>query len=329
MAIHRTFRQNAMSRLKKVDSPERWPIFRDKADGIIGHYLLRGHQGSEGDYIQFIRTVVFVSAMAIFFDYSGPLPGPDQVNLVTGWINEQWLLSKDPKDPKFEGYSAKRSEATILLRQWIPHRDKDPFSQQPLELILPAYETLWRLVAHTFIYVEATPAYRLVFHKFFSDPSKKEFKITYATLHSASVSDVIQEVLRLHPPTKRIKRAQVNSPLPIIRRARILLNLFVPSTSGLEIAADIESLQRSTVWDPLPHEFVAERHKDPTAAQRKAMMPFGIGPLQCIAASMAPRLAGLIVAGIARREDICLIRGTKRGDREGWEGWKIRKLIID
>ena len=52
-------------------------------------------------------------------------------------------------------------------------------------------------------------------------------------------------------------------------------------------------------------------------------MPFGLGSLKCVASSLTPRLAGMIVTGVAIRDDIELTRGKSQGSREGWGEWRI------
>jgi cytochrome P450 len=216
------------------------------------------------------------------------------------------------------------AEINLYLYNWLPNKPTDPFGKNPLELILPAYETLWRLVAHTFMYVEDTPGLTRPFLDFFNDPTTTQFAKPGIS-EGPSAQDILQEVLRLHPPTKRIKRTRDDFLSCIRRRIFGVTGFMCYSACSNIVAADVEALQRSSVWGPSPHEFDAMRHRAATEAQKACFMPFGLGPLKCVASSAAPRLAAMVVAGVAIRDDIELSRGESQGSRKDWGGWEIRR----
>ena len=63
-----------------------------------------------------------------------------------------------------------------------------------------------------------------------------------------------------------------------------------------------------------------------THEQSAAWAPFGYGPLSCVAARDAPRLAALVAGAILERIDHGewkLTRGPKLGARRGWDGWAV------
>ena len=281
---------------------------------------------TSGDYATYMQAVVFVTVLATFFDNTVSFPEPSDVRVVTKGINFLWTTSKSPS---FCPASPELVQINKHLRNWIPNDSDNPFHENPLEIILPAYETLWRLVAHAFTYVEANPCYTSPFLDFFNNPTNKQF-VMPGISDGPSAQDILKEVLRLHPPTKRIKRSQDEFPsIPAWIRRRIFkaAGFNCDSACRNNLAADIEALQRSSVWGPSPHEFDAMRHRASTEAQKECFIPFGLGPLMCVASSLAPRLSGMIVAGVASKDDIELTRGENLGSREGWEGWKIGRKI--
>ncbi|KAF8507990.1 hypothetical protein JB92DRAFT_653469 [Gautieria morchelliformis] len=314
------FRKNTTTRLRRLDTPGNWQTLRGVIKDIVEFYL--PDHPNPGHYATYMQAITFVAVLVAFFDHEIPSPEASQVRFVTEGINTLWNTSKtrtfDPSSPTL-------AQINQYLSAWIPDNPSDPFHKNPLELILPAYETLWRLVAHTFTYVEGSPMHTRTFVDFFDDPIAAQF-MKPGTSESPSVHDIVQEALRLHPPTKRIKRGQDNmtsiaawNPRRLFRAAGFTCDYICSST----VAADIEALQRSSVWGPSPHDFDAKRHKASTEAQKECFLPFGLGPLKCVASALAPRLAGMIIAGVASRDDIELTRSQTQGGREGWEGWMI------
>ena len=317
IGIHDQFRRHAVARLRNLDSPKKWQtiggVTKDAADFYLPSDLM------SGDYSAYMQAVVLVTVLAAFFDETISFPERSHIRFVTEGINELWIASKSPT---FRPVSPILAQVNQHLHSWLPDDPADPFRGNPLELILPAYETLWRLVAHTFTYVEDTPSYARLFLDFFDNPTLRQFAMPGIS-DGPSAQEFLKEVLRLHPPTKRIKRSRdIPSWIPVcIRRLIVKEN---PTCSTI-VSADVEALQRSSVWGPLPHEFDAMRHRASTDAQKECLIPFGLGPLKCVASSLAPRLAGMIVAGMVIRDDIELTRGEGLGSREGWGGWKVSR----
>jgi cytochrome P450 len=141
-----------------------------------------------------------------------------------------------------------------------------------------------------------------------------------------SVDCIIKEAMRLHPPTKRLSRLPLDAPvLPLGGR----LGRYTRALAGIWVqAADIEALHRShDIWGPTPEQFDPARHLPVrlTATQKMAYLPFGCGPLRCVARKWAPRAVGLIVAGIVANEERTITPGEKVGGREGWEGWFVTR----
>jgi Cytochrome P450 len=322
--VRLAFRKHSMTRLRNLDTPETWQMLAEVIKGAVDFYLSEDHMLD--DYATYMQIVVFVTVLAAFFNHDIPFPEATDVRFVTEGINTLWT---DSKSPTFSSTSPVLVRINQYLHAWLPDTPGDPFHENPLEIILPAYETLWRLVAHAFTYIEGSPAYSHPFLDFLDNPTAMHFGKP-GPLGAPSVQHLMQEVLRLHPPTKRIKRVKDKLSIPALIRRRLFtvvgFNCVSACCSDI-VAADIEALQRSSVWGPSPHKFDPFRHRAPTEAQKDSFMPFGIGPLRCVASSLAPRLAGIIVGGMVDRGDIELIRGGSQGGREGWGGWKIRRKL--
>ena len=136
----------------------------------------------------------------------------------------------------------------------------------------------------------------------------------------------MQEVLRLHPPTRRISRVVPVSSSPFL--GTIFPGLFVRNQT---IAADVEALQQDSVWGNSRREFDPVRHQPQrcTEEQRNTLLAFGAGKLSCIAKNWAPQAAAIITAAlldqVSTGKNLFVETGSSMGGRDGWEGWVIRK----
>lgn len=314
--IHQGFKRDSLRKLRIINFKHNGERIRDDVDKVIQAYLFQNSNLLE--YDAFIQSVTFVAVLIIFFDHSATsIPELSDVKFVTQSINILWVASKKIG---FEGDPNRLDKVNNVLKKLIPTSTSDPFRGAPLELILPAYETLWRVVAHAFPYVWDNEGLTQSFKRLYADPAFEQFNSPNG--RGISAHNVVQEVLRLHPPTKRIKR--VRAAPPSLRQG-ILSTLGIKGKKrNVIFSLDIESLQQSAVWDPLPHEFCPERHRTLSAQQRLAYMPFGAGTLKCIAYSDAPYFTGIILACLAKTDEISIVKGENKGDREGWKGWKIQ-----
>ena len=123
---------------------------------------------------------------------------------ITSSINDLWVESKKSVGPS----APMKKKLRQALARFLPNAE---FSGQrnPLNFILPAYETLWRVVLSCFVEVAfregALPEWKLELVGFLEDPTKGK-------LHSAScdssvsVAFIVNEALRLYPSTKSVYR---------------------------------------------------------------------------------------------------------------------------
>jgi hypothetical protein len=154
------------------------------------------------------------------------------------WIKD-WLLGRTTE-----------REDNILTNDTHATPDPEIPSRNPMNLILPAYETMWRAVMRCFLeirYLDARngPEWSRIMEEYLKDlegPDDKEPKhIRKPSPAGIQPMDIVKEALRLYPPTRRVHR----------------------NFNGQICAADIEKCQRFELpagVDPLL--FSPERWQD-------------------------------------------------------------------
>ncbi|KAL4791351.1 hypothetical protein BDV19DRAFT_381662 [Aspergillus venezuelensis] len=162
-------------------------------------------------------------------------------------------------------------------------------ASNPLNLILPSFETLWRVVLRLFIVLHGGESpenehYKRALVEFMSNPTHAQFRCQLDNLTDAAISaeHVVLEALRLYPPTRRVRRA------------------FKVSDSDSKItivAADVEAVHLDTqTWGPDAAEFTPPRWKALSSAQKDGFLAFGARPSVCPASkSFGPMVIGLLV----------------------------------
>ncbi|KIJ61615.1 hypothetical protein HYDPIDRAFT_31217 [Hydnomerulius pinastri MD-312] len=266
------------------------------------------------DYPIFIQCLTFVIVLVGLFKADPESLRQQDIIFVTNIINKRWTDSKS-KDALTMRQDDSLRKITECIDQWVTDRDQYP---NPLNLILPAYETMWRLVAVTVAYI-----YRCcdnTLHDtaiaFGQNPTEAQFRAFANGGQAPSMESIILEALRLHPPTRRIARA---SELPWWQKL-----LGVPS---IEIA-DIEAVHLSDAYGENPSEFNPMRFHPSRAHQQPELFAFGHGKLSCIAAPWAPMAAAVIVAKVVQQMEesgSSLTVGERIGGRSGWDGWSVAK----
>jgi hypothetical protein len=203
--------------------------------------------------------------------------------------------------------------------------DSEDEKENPLNIILPTYETLWRVVLRCFLEVsfrntfEITREWQGLFEGFLENPTPKQFS---ERTGRSSVQDIVKEALRLYPPTRRIYRQEM--------------------VDSEMVAIDVEYLQRmEEVWGADGKSFKPERWGALQAAgdarYKRAWMPFGKGSFQCPARKLAPMMIGVLVGILIQsfgggewvlggREWSVLNEEPLENGREAMEGLTIRKV---
>ncbi|KAB8075371.1 hypothetical protein BDV29DRAFT_200885 [Aspergillus leporis] len=199
-------------------------------------------------------------------------------------INRTWVASKSENCPKFE----ENDDLQNCLSTLFPNIDCLDAERNPLNLILPAFETLWRVVLRTVIEVGARgqDEWQDILIRFAEAPTASQF-VCREKESSVSTKFIVNEVLRLYPPTRRVHRKYQ----------------FPGSEEHVSLAADIEACQLLTrIWGANATLFDPKRWANITPEQENAWLPFGSEPFVCPAKPVfGPRIIALL-AGVILRE---------------------------
>ncbi|KAF4759885.1 hypothetical protein N7455_001011 [Penicillium solitum] len=218
-------------------------------------------------------------------------------------INRVWISSKlksaENDTPRFEDDVLLQ---TSLINIFGKH---DLPEDNPLNLILPSFETMWRVVLRAFLEIrfatgKEVPAWRDTMIAFSKNPTKLQFDADPASpssneprigdtkcgQSSPSAKQIVLESLRLYVPTRHIHRAyQWDQGM---------------GTSHEIKSADIEGCHlRSDVWGSDAGRFNPNRWSSLTPVQGDAFMPFGCPPFECPAKpTFGPRMIGVLVGAL-------------------------------
>jgi hypothetical protein len=278
----------------------------------------------------FVQVVTLRVVLAVMFDEEDDKLDLDIRNdaavlRLAKAINETWISSKDSKTIiNFESNITLRASLQALF----PEADLSfqNAEENPLRLILPAFETLWRIVLRTLIEVRfTTGASRQDWHYLLSEfagrPTKEMFMESLVYKHKErqlhhhsprydqsspsspsqfsineletrrviepiSAMSLVLEALRLYPPTRRIHRMF----RPVGDRSDV----------EYDVAADIEACHLAEeIWGRDARKFNPSRWDHATDAMRNAYMPFGSGTFACPAKqSFGPWMIALLAGAI-------------------------------
>ena len=214
----------------------------------------------------------------------------DIISTITTSINSLWIQSKGKGAPAESDKDALHEALAQVLPNLPWSTNRGNRRDNPLNLIIPAYEAMWRVVLSGFIHVTfvkpASPMLKSVLAQFLANPTKaaRHESLSDREASALSVDHIVMEIQRLYPSVKRVYRQFLmdNKPAPE------------------DVAADIETCQRSeALWGQ------DAQHFDPTRwihASDKAQyfMAFGSLPFVCPAkAEFGPMMIGILVAAFA------------------------------
>ncbi len=206
------------------------------------------------------------------------------ISTITESINKLWIQSKGTGTPVESDKHDLEEALAQVTRQKKPSKP----SENPMNLILPAYETLWRVVLSGFLQVTfvkgVSPTLRPVLARFLANPTMKTRKEDSGA-SAVSVDFIAREALRLYPSVKRVYR-----------------EFDMSNEKGPQkVAADIETCQRSKeLWGSDAERFNPSRWSNLSNAAEDSFMAFGVSPFLCPAkADFGPMLIGILVAAFA------------------------------
>ncbi|KAI0203688.1 hypothetical protein F4808DRAFT_28967 [Astrocystis sublimbata] len=284
--VHQLFLKKAHDAVRLTDSADRWIELAADATTILG--LSVAHFEGEFPYLplaSMIRIVSLSIVLRVLFGVE-----PSAIDLVaatkaTDAINCLWVQSKDTNTiPSL--YEQRVLENA--LKQLLPDVAQDEDGTSPLNLIMPAYETLWRVVLLTFVSVTSHTM---------DDDTATELREAIASVPSCFYEDmdaerralaIAKEGLRLYPPTKRIYRAKS-----------------IHDEEEAVAFADVEACHRdSHIWGTDSLQYRPSRFHDwpgEDAQANSSYFPFGVGKHICpAAAGFGDRIITLLVAELTR-----------------------------
>ncbi|PLB36138.1 uncharacterized protein BDW47DRAFT_118970 [Aspergillus candidus] len=212
-----------------------------------------------------ILTLRVVLLVLFAMDDEAIYTSDDNLVKLASEINKAWMQSKDPSEvhPFEDNISLQKSITAIF-----PKADRLHGAENPLNLILPGFETMWRISLRVFLEVGfktglRNPHWRQMLAAFTRQPTKSQFE--RRSHRGVSAGMLIHEALRLYPPTRRIYRAADSAESS--------------SNKGM-FAFDVEASHHATsAWGSTATEFKPERWTGLTPRQRYAFRPFGTSPV--------------------------------------------------
>lgn len=309
--LHNEFRRTASRALGNNNA--RWQRLYSVAEKLLRHEIHDATQ-CEGGSLALANCTRYLCLTVILVDVFGADPASlprEPVVSIGEEINNQWLQSKyDPKVPRSERLnSALRGLGlTRTSADWAGAVNVT--TEEALGLIIPQYETLWRVVLLTFVTAYYRQPRSEVSKRVEEVPSclgdsgrekealklaKASLAVSFGFLWSLLSNSDYQEGLRLYPSNKRIYRAASKE----------------DSEKEL-VSADVEACHRNRdIWGPDVLQFRPERFDNLTGLQREAYFPYSLGTHRCPAfAGFGDRMVTMLVVSLGRMlsSDVGLIR---------------------
>ncbi|KAI1205623.1 uncharacterized protein F4807DRAFT_277644 [Annulohypoxylon truncatum] len=285
--VHKNFTRSALSVILRM-SPQNWLTFFTISETALNEALRLDSASQDSVPLAVtVRFVVFAAMTYQFFDVN--LGGSNFADVVeaTNAINNLWEQSKNIETigPELRN---EQDHLEASLRRLLPNHFPCSSEQHPLNTIIPAYETMWRVVLLTYVSagfrdmdLETTQQFQEVIRNipecFNSEPN---CNIMDTAINFA------KEGLRLYPPTKRIHRAVPNG-----------------QDGWSNVKADVEWCHRERrIWGPDAEQFRPSRFRNNTEHMDEAYMPFGAGKHKCpTSAKFSYHAIIILVVALAKR----------------------------
>lgn len=316
--IHKIFRNESL-RLLAAAKQRGWKDFLNITNEAVASSLEDGYIGFDA-YVQSVTLRIILVAVLDVGVGADALASGD-VQAVSSLITSLWDLSKKPEPTP----SALLEHLNSRLRRLVPDENQFP---NPLDYVIPTWETLWRVVATTVAHAHGNSESGLAFADLYDHPTAVQFRARKMSGAGPSAEEWVKEAMRLYPPVRHIHRAVLQPP----HYLSAILPSSVRSLLGTPVQikqADIESAQRfPEMWGSDAAVFDPARYQRQNSEEAPPLLAFGYGPLRCVAKEWAPMAAGIIVAAIldgVSRGTFDVIRGREVGRRSGWEGWRIER----
>ncbi|KAL8851801.1 MAG: hypothetical protein Q9221_003315 [Calogaya cf. arnoldii] len=263
-----------------------WSQIATTAHNIASAFFRNSTSNGRADLDLIVQAVTLKVVLSAFFDVDPATCTDNTASEIARLINLLWIQSKSETGSHSADFDLLKNLLHEIGLDWNDNKEN------PLNILLPAYETLWRVVARCLVEVvfrpSADPEWLRNLKEYRLDPCN----VTFATIRNGyrdcvTVEWIVKEALRLYPPTRRIYR---------------YVHLEKQEDAEL-IALDIEQCHRLPhIWGDNSHRFWPARWdgSGDDKSMGNAWMPFGAEPWICPASSgFGTRMIGLLVAVLA------------------------------
>lgn len=222
-----------------------------------------------------MQMVTMKTMLKVLFDKSPTDTTKDlQIQKLAKDVDRQWQESKgrlvlgEAPDWDFEQHETLKATVEDILGPWDAEQERNSFN-----MILPGYETMWRVVMRCFLELAssrhssaAKEAWKQRLALFIANPTKKQLQEA-ANDDGLTAEHVSFEILRLYPPTRHVAREHKD-----------------PDTGAVRpLTADIENMHHTApIWADDALNFRPERWIVLTkGVNTPGFMPFGEKPFRC------------------------------------------------
>ncbi|KAI4203849.1 MAG: hypothetical protein LQ348_001370 [Seirophora lacunosa] len=281
-AYGRQFKKTATEKLHDI-THEGWSKIDEVIQDFASMYFEKYESQNHGRLDLMVEVVTLKVILSVFLDVDRDAMSDEVVTRIAENINHLWIQSKANSGSLSDDFRALKTDLKDVGLDWTDNKEN------PLNILLPAYETLWRVVAHCLVEVVFRPSANAewlpLLEAFKANPCSENFSKPQPGQDRVSVLFLIKEALRLYPPTRRIYR-KVH---------------FASKKEPEVVAADVEACHRlPQVWGEESHRYRPARWASANKSMYRAFMPFGGSPWICPASSsFGPMMIGVLVAAFA------------------------------
>ncbi|KAF2214533.1 hypothetical protein CERZMDRAFT_110817 [Cercospora zeae-maydis SCOH1-5] len=260
---------------------EKWVEFAEMARSVATAQI--SGEGESRNLFDVVQMLSMKMVRKVIWDVDQEGKGVDEkLGVLAKEVNKQWLESKKYDEAFLKaGGEVELPEKLKQVLMDVFGWDGEDRKENPLNFILPGYETIWRVVLRCFLELSARG------HPNSGDwtRSLKDFLNTPTPAQLGHGVDfdgskiyplmIALEILRLYPPTRRVYRQFEDQ-----------------NGAVYSIAADIEGMHRDAgVWQDDPLAFRPERWAgiSPDAIDSR-WFPFGAKPFRCPAKEKSQRV---------------------------------------
>ena len=320
---HRAFKEQADAHIDKQTID--WTLLANAAQQHISNALNCVSNGEELHLMSLVQELTLRVALNFLFDINPPSHDDHHLAAVAKEINELWIDAKGNTLHEYNRFT-QNYEFMYHLAALLPGFVLQDPQRNPLNVIIPAYESVWRIALLGFLECRrAMERGSLGPHSGTFDCKRALSDFLRQQKHSKDEEkqekdairpglNIAKEALRIYPSTRRVFR-KFQADERVFKQA---LDVWAEPEARdgkdvFECAADIETCQRKTWADG--KKFDPKRHEG-SKPGNGYLKPFGTGNYKCPAAArFGYRLVALLIATLT-----VSIEGD-RSDEEASDYW--------